>query len=355
MFSAKLRWSAQASASAVDAAVAAPRALAAVDHYAALVPANDYNPIDTRGDVLVMSGRYEEALAAYFKDRKLHPEWNLGSAGKIAPTYLLAGKDSLAEASTRSVTRWSNTANARAWTAGMLGDIEIARGRLDAAAARYEEAAQGYATQPPPAAFGTLFEGAQIYFEQRQPEAALALGKRHPEPWGAGVRALAYLLLKNQDAAARELKAVHDYLTPALGECYAGKWVDLARLLAAAYACRPQEVTANWQPLGDEFHLLVAMEVGRAYLELGALPEAEQNLRFVLQAYRNFGFISSVTVSPTFLTYTLAHFYLGKALEQTGRKVEALDAYKEFLSHFEKSTAKLPQIAEARAALKRLM
>jgi cytochrome c-type biogenesis protein CcmH/NrfG len=51
----------------------------------------------------------------------------------------------------------------------------------------------------------------------------------------------------------------------------------------------------------------------------------------------------------------LAHFYLGKTLEQTGRKPEAINAYKEFLSHFENSTAKLPQIAEARAALKRLM
>jgi cytochrome c-type biogenesis protein CcmH/NrfG len=51
----------------------------------------------------------------------------------------------------------------------------------------------------------------------------------------------------------------------------------------------------------------------------------------------------------------LAHFYLGRILEQTGKKAEAITAYQEFLSHFENSTAKLPQIAEARAALKRLM
>jgi tetratricopeptide (TPR) repeat protein/predicted Ser/Thr protein kinase len=332
-----------------------PRALAALDHYAALVPPNDYNPIDTRGDVLVLNGRYEEALEAYLKNQKLNPSWAWGSTSKIAPTYLLAGKDSLAEACARSVTRWSNSADSRAWAAEMLGDVEIARGRLDAAVARYEEAAEGLTTQPPPAAFGTLIEGARIYLEQRQPEAALALGKRHPEPWAAGVRGIAHLLLKNQDAAKRELTAVHDYLTPALGEYYAGKWVDLARLLAAAYAGRPQEVIADWQQLGNEFHLSVAMEVGRAYLELGALPEAEQHLRFVLQAYRNLAFMSSATASPTFLTYALAHFYLGKTLEQTGRKAEAIDAYKEFLSHFENSTAKLPQIAEARAALKRLI
>jgi cytochrome c-type biogenesis protein CcmH/NrfG len=51
----------------------------------------------------------------------------------------------------------------------------------------------------------------------------------------------------------------------------------------------------------------------------------------------------------------LAQFYLGRVLEQSARKAEAIDAYKEFLSHFENSTAKLPQIAQARAALKRLM
>jgi len=60
-------------------------------------------------------------------------------------------------------------------------------------------------------------------------------------------------------------------------------------------------------------------------------------------------------IAHNFLSYTLAQFYLGRMLEQTGKKAEAINAYQEFLSHFENSTAKLPQIAEARAALKRLM
>jgi tetratricopeptide (TPR) repeat protein len=41
-----------------------PRALAALDRCASLLPPNDFNPIDSRGDVLAMNGRYEEALAA---------------------------------------------------------------------------------------------------------------------------------------------------------------------------------------------------------------------------------------------------------------------------------------------------
>ena len=115
------------------------------------------------------------------------------------------------------------------------------------------------------------------------------------------------------------------------------------RLRAAAYAGRSQEVTAGWQQLGGQFRTDVALEVGRAYLELGALPEAEQHLRFAFAWF------------PHFLTIVLTQFYLGKVLEQTGKKAEALKSYQEFLGHFEHSTAKLPQIAEARAAVKRLM
>jgi serine/threonine protein kinase/tetratricopeptide (TPR) repeat protein len=321
-----------------------PQALAAVDRYASLLPPNDPAPVDQRGDVLRENGRSEEALAAFLKNRELHPDWAWGSALEIATTYLHLGQYSLAEASALSVPRQWNEANARpsTSTAYWLGEIEVGRGRLDAAVARYEEAARLLETKPPPMAFGALWPAAQIYFEQRQPEAALALGRRHPGPSASDVRGMAYLLLKSEPAAEKEFNALRGYLTPPLGEYMAGKYIDEERLRAAAYAGRSQEVTASRQPLSIYFRSDLAMIVGRAYLELGALPEAEQYLRFGLRAY------------PNFLTYVLTQFYLGKILEQTGKKTEALKAYQEFLGHFQNSTAKLPQIAEARAAVKRL-
>ena len=322
-----------------------PQALATVDRYASLLPPDDPAPVDQRGDVLRENGRSEEALAAFRKNRELHPDWAWGSALEIATTYLHLGQYSLAEASALSVPRQWNDANARpsTSTAYWLGEIEVGRGRLDAAVARYEEAARLLETKPPLMAFGALWPAAQIYFEQRQPEAALALGRRHPGPWASDLRGTAYLLLKNEPAAEKEFNALRAYLTPPLGKYMAGKYVDEERLRAAAYAGRPQEVTMGRQPLGGQFRCDMAMIVGRAYLELGALPEAEQHLRSGLRAY------------PNFLTYVLTQFYLGKILEQTGKKAEASKAYQEFLGHFENSTAKLPQIAEARAALKRLM
>jgi hypothetical protein len=51
----------------------------------------------------------------------------------------------------------------------------------------------------------------------------------------------------------------------------------------------------------------------------------------------------------------LSHFYLGQLYEATGKSQQAIDEYQSFLSHFEGPRTRLPQVAEARTALKRLM
>jgi tetratricopeptide (TPR) repeat protein len=220
--------------------------------------------------------------------------------------------------------------------------------------ARYEESARLYAAQYPVMCQWPLLRAAQVYFEQGQPELALALARRSTSPWAAGLRGTAYLLLKKDAEAEKEFTDLRASVTPLVGEYMAGKTVDLRRLQAAAYAGRWQEVVASWPQLGQHFWDAYALDVGRAYLETGMLTEAERHLRFALKAARFWG---DPELSPrcNFVSYTLGQFYLGRVLEQTGRKAEAINAYKEFLSHFENSTAKLPQIAEARAALKRLM
>jgi serine/threonine protein kinase/TolB-like protein len=331
-----------------------PRALASLDRYAALLPPDDPNPIDSRGDLLVMNGRFEEAIAAYKKNLELNPSFvNFIDETKLALVYLHEGKYSLAEASARSAYERNKPAGG-AREISALGDIEVGRGRLEPAAARYEEAARLYATPDPPLSFKLLLKAAQVYLEQRQPEALLALGRRHPSPWAAGVRGTAYLIMKKDVAAEAEFAALRTSVTPLVGEYMAGKIVELHRLQAAAYAGRWQDVIASWPQLASQQRNLFALDVGRAYLETGMLSEAERHLRFVLLVQRIWG--NNVWLAQaSFFPYTLAQFYLGRVLEQTDRKAEAINAYQEFLSHFENSTAKLPQIAEARAALKRLM
>jgi cytochrome c-type biogenesis protein CcmH/NrfG len=50
-----------------------------------------------------------------------------------------------------------------------------------------------------------------------------------------------------------------------------------------------------------------------------------------------------------------AVYYLGQVYERTGKRDQAINEYQEFLSHFESSHTRLPQVAEARTTLKRLM
>ncbi len=328
-------------------------AMASLDRYAALLPPDDPNPIDTRGDVLAMNGRYEEAVATYRKNMERHSDWYAGSAMKIGLGYLHEGKYSLAEASAQSALEKSKGAE-RGDALSVLGDIEVGRGRLDRAVARYEEAGRAYASQNPQRAFAPLLKAAQIYFEQRQPAVVLALARRNSSPWAAGLRGMAYLLLKNEAAADKEFASLRASVAPLVGEYMAGKTADLLRLLAAGYLGRWQEVLANWPQLAGQDRDLFAPDVGRAYLEKGMLPDAERHLEFVIRAQQEWS-NSERIARHNFLSYTLAQFYLGKVLEQTGKKAEAINAYQEFLSHFENSTAKLPQVAEARAALKRLL
>jgi tetratricopeptide (TPR) repeat protein/predicted Ser/Thr protein kinase len=330
------------------------RARAAIDRYAALVPPNDPTPIDSRGDLLAMNGRFEEAIAAYRKNVELNPTFmNALDSTKLALAYLHEGKYSLAEAAAQSAYERNKVAGG-AREISVLGDTEVGRGRLDRAVARYEESARLYATQDPTLPYLVLLKASQVHLEQRQPEALLALGRRHALPWAAGARGTAYLLLKNEAAAEKEFAALRASVTPLLGEYMAGKMAELYRLHAAAYAGRWQEVIASWPQLGGQLRPLFALDVGRAYLETGMPSDAERHLRFVLLTQRCWGAEQNV-VAANFLSYTLAQFYLGRVLEQTDRKAEAINAYREFLGHFDNSTARLPQIAEARAALKRLM
>jgi tetratricopeptide (TPR) repeat protein len=331
-----------------------PQALASVDRYATFLPPNDPNPVDTRGDVLAMNARLEEAIAAYRKNQELNPAWDAGeTANKIALAYLHEGKYSLAETNAQ-LAYVNGKPPERAAAAGVLGDIEGGRGRLDRAVARYEESARLYATQNPVMSQWPLRRAAQIYFEQGQPELALALGHRSTSPWAASFRGTAYLLLKKDPAAEKEFAALRASVTPLVGEYMAGKTVELCRLQAAAYAGRWPEVIESWPQLGQQFWDSYALDLGRAYLETGMLSEAERHLRFAQTAAQFWG-IPTQHARANFVSHTLARFYLGRVLEQTGKKADAINAYKEFLSHFENSTAKLPQIAEARAALKRLM
>ncbi len=177
---------------------------------------------------------------------------------------------------------------------------------------------------------------------------------RPAAPWAAAVRGMANVVLNNAAAAEKEFVALRASVTPWVGDYRARELIDTYRLVAATYAGRSQELLAASSHLTGARSNILTLNLGRAYLERGEFAEAERQLNLALKMNRLWGNPDSLA-SHNFLCYTLAQFYLGRVAEQTGKKAEAVNAYQEFLSHFENSNAKLLQIAEARAALKRLL
>jgi hypothetical protein len=81
---------------------------------------------------------------------------------------------------------------------------------------------------------------------------------------------------------------------------------------------------------------------------------AERELRLALFGERDMDNFN-VLRQHTPLLAILGHFYLGQVYEATGKRDLAANEYQEFLRHFEGSLARLPQLAEARAAIARLV
>jgi eukaryotic-like serine/threonine-protein kinase len=328
------------------------RSMNAADTYAHLLPANDPNPLDIRGDALRLLGHYGEAVLAYQRLEKLAaPEFSL-TPEKIAVAYLYDGRYDLGE-STASEAYKNASGIERAAAASVLGDIAVARGQLDEAAEHYEEAARICEAAKPQWAHGALLKAAGIYFEQGDPAAALALSRKFHTPWAAGIAAMAELLLNEPNAAEKDLETVRSGVAAQSGDYMGVRTVQLFRVLAADYAGRPQQIVAQWPELAGGQRNFFDLTVARAFLQLGMLSDAENHLRSNLLEQGLYGLPEQIFLG-NFLSHLLTQFYLGQICERTGRKSEAIAYYKDFLSHFEKSSARLPQIIEARAALERV-
>jgi tetratricopeptide (TPR) repeat protein len=134
----------------------------------------------------------------------------------------------------------------------------------------------------------------------------------------------------------------------------AGKLMALGPLRAGVYSGRWQSVISGWSQLPADLTWPRAFQLGRADAETGSLPEAEKQLRLALRVLADWSNPATMAIIDP-LSYELAQFYLARVLEQEGKKAAAVNHYQGFLSHFENSSARLPQIAEAKAALQRLM
>jgi eukaryotic-like serine/threonine-protein kinase len=329
-------------------------ALQANDQYAALLP-KDPNPWDTRGDVLYESGQHEEAVAAYRKVLDLKPDFqDYEPYLKLAVVYADEKKFALAESALQEYARRIGGLR-RVYLPRFEGQLQEARGQLEAALNSYRKAVVqlGRAGQNAGAGDALVALG-RASVSLGEGAAALSFA-RQQKLEGEEYAVISWLQAAQGDlgAAEQSLKqyaAAHPWLAPAA--------LDLLRttneMQAAVGRSDGRAALAAAGRLPDLNDPLLLLLRARAQLLLKDYAAAEGLLRRALSAERDTENYNRLrTRSP--LIAAMCHFYLGQVYEGAAKREQAVNEYQEFLSHFESSRTRLPQVAEARAALKRLV
>jgi tetratricopeptide (TPR) repeat protein len=329
-------------------------ALQANDQYIAIRP-GDPNPVDTRADIFFWFGRDDEALAAYRKVLELKPDFQgFEEYVKLAVVYADQGKYALAEAALQEFAQRTTPLN-RLYLPIFQSQTQQMRGDLDGALESYRKAVSQLAHAGQDASAGqTLqsFADAAALMGEAAPALAFA---RQQKLHGEELPAVAFLEAVRGDQAASErdlqsFASARPWISP--------RYTELHRLGSQIAADVLRNDGRGAVDAFGRYPDLQRVEVlfnrARAHLLVNDYASAEPEFRNTLRESRgfsNFTFMRGQV--PLFAV--LCHFYLGQLYEATGKSQQAIDEYQSFLSHFEGSRTKLPQVGEARAALKRLM
>jgi eukaryotic-like serine/threonine-protein kinase len=329
-------------------------ALAASDGYVAVRP-GDPNPLDSRGDVLFLAGRDDDAVAAYRKVLELKPDFSdYGEYFKLAVVYTDQKKPDMANAAFRQYAQHTS-ALSRLYVPGLEAQFKQTEGDFDGALAGYREAVAqlGHAKQS---------EAAETFLESFAILSVLL-----------GQRSSALPFAQQQKLDDEELQAVAFLQTMAGNPSAAQQTLQRFSSSHPRVASRAVEIQQTWHDMsaavehGDgQAALTLAARIpdlqipyllflkARAHLLTNDYASAEAEFRTLMRLDRDMENFSVWTEKLPVLEM-LSHYYLGQIYERTGKRDQAVNEYQEFLSHFASSQTRLAQVADARAALKRLM
>jgi eukaryotic-like serine/threonine-protein kinase len=329
-------------------------ALAANDAYIAVRP-GDPNPFDTRGDILFMASRDDEAVAAYRKVLELKPDFsNYGEYLKLAIVYTDQKKPDVAKAAFQQLAQHVSSFS-RPWLPGFEAQFKQSRGDLEGAVASYREAVVelGRAKQSQ-AAEEFLRPFAAVCVMMGEGPSAISFVQQQKLD-DEQLRTLAFLqtLAGNPSAAQQSLQryaASHPWIAPRAIE------VDQAYADVSAAVQRGDGQAALSRAAGipdfQEPYLLFLK--ARSHLLINDYSPAEEEFRAILRVERSLA-NSRALVERFPLPGILSHYYLGQLYDRTGKRDQAINEFQEFLSYFPNSPTRLAQVGDARTELKRLM
>jgi len=326
-------------------------ALEANDRYQALLPANP-NPLDSRGDVLFVAGRSEEAITFYRKVLEMKPDFNSGYAAfKIALASADLGRSREAEEASRLFTQLSSQAQLRLPL--LQAQLESQRGDLAAASRSYRRAVEGLAKAGQTvSARDALLVLAQIATVIGDVKNALAFA-RQQKLLGEELMPIATLEIAAGNAAAADAAlARYAEIRPQVTKQAVADFLARARLTVAVLnndVAGAKAEAARLTHRGQN-----ALAEGWILLQDKDFTRAEERLRLATRQERSklSGSGSIITRSP--LAEQFAHYLLGQVYEGSGRRDQAAAEYQGFLKFYGKGKPLLYQAVKAREALKRL-
>ena len=146
------------------------------------------------------------------------------------------------------------------------------------------------------------------------------------------------------------MSALRQGVSAYLGEFAAKQHELVYRILGELHAGQYNRVIELSADISSLVLSLAALPIGRAYLALGKLDEAEKWLQVNRRRQLTYGMIDFYESHHT-MAFLLGEFYLAVLATRRGRKDEAAKRYKFFLDFAGASPAPLPQIKAASAAL----
>jgi len=272
---------------------------------------------------------------------------------KLAFIYLEQRKFELAESTLREYNS-RITPLSRLYFPAFEAQFKQFRGHLEAARESYRDAVtQLRKAGQSPGADRILYVLASYAVIEGEIAGALEFARK-VELQGDEGSALAMLeaAVGNRDAAEHALERTFRN-SPWLGPL----WIEERRITNEAwYAATRNDArgflsAAARLPDYNDGPFLLAK--ARAHLNLKEYSAAEPLFRHALSTSRSAAAFAAQTRRLP-LVELLCHFHLGQIGEAQGRREQAVKEYREFLSHFDGSATRLPQVAEARAALTRL-
>jgi eukaryotic-like serine/threonine-protein kinase len=329
-------------------------ALTASDAYMAIRP-GEPNPLDSRGDILFMAGRDDDAVASYRKVLALKPDFgDYEEYFKLAVVYTDQKKPDMANTAFQQFAQHASPLD-RAYVPGYEAQLELTEGNFEGALSSYRKAVTQLGQAGQGEAGGTFlqhFAGLSVLLGQGS--SALAFAQQQ-KLGGDELQAVAFLqtVAGNPSAAQQSLQrfaSSHPWVAPRALEIQQ----TFNEIAAAVLRGDGQTALSRAATLPDFQRPNLLFLKGHAHLLNHDYASAETEFRADLRRERSLA--NSGAMADRFpILGILSHYYLGQLYEATGKRDQAINEYQEFLSHFQTSQPSLAQIAEARTALKRLM